>query len=60
MMMEGIGVARRRRRLKTVEFDEYGYMSELFLNVVVAGATALIVFWCWLVFEILKTRDEED
>jgi len=50
----------RRRRLQTVEFDEYGYVSELFLNLLAIGATALIAFWCWLVFEILRARGVED
>jgi hypothetical protein len=53
-------VARRRRRLKTVEFDEYGYMSELFLNLVAIGAATLIVFWCWILFEIFRAKGEED
>jgi hypothetical protein len=48
------------RRLKTVEFDEYGYMSELFLNLVAIGAAALIVFWCWILFEIFRAKGEED
>ena len=53
-------MARRRRRLKTVEFDEYGYISELFLNLVVAGAVVLMVFWCWILFEIFRAKGEED
>jgi len=53
-------MARRRRRLQTVEFDEYGYMSELLLNIIATGVVAMIAFWCWIIFEVLRARGEDE